>query len=233
MDAFSYTDIFDTKGIEYLVVIAFLLVIIPVWFLLSKPVKEKVLLERFASGLSSRFLKIMPGLLYSRNHTWAHLHETGEARIGVSDLLLHLTGGVSIEYLKKDGDHIHAGDEIAALSKDGKMLKIVSPVSGDILQVNRKIEHAHGIINTDPYGKGWMLKVRPGEWKKETSGFYLDKEAVDWSGKELERCKDFLSEAVSGDSSQPVLLSGGEMVDFPLSGMPEEIWQQFQKKFLE
>jgi glycine cleavage system H protein len=233
MDAFSYTDIFDTKGMEYLVVIAFLLVIIPVWFLLSKPVKEKVMLERFASGLSSRFLKIMPGLLYSRNHTWAHLHETGEARIGVSDLLLHLTGGVSIEYLKKDGDHIHAGDEIAALSKDGKMLKIVSPVSGDILQVNRKIEHAHGIINTDPYGKGWMLKVRPGEWKKETSGFYLDQEAVAWSENELERCKDFLAEAVSGESGQPVLLSGGELVDFPLSGMPEDIWKQFQKKFLE
>jgi glycine cleavage system H protein len=78
-----------------------------------------------------------------------------------------------------------------------------------------------------------MLKVRPGEWKKETSGFYLDKEAVSWSENELERCKDFLAEAVSGEPGQPVLMSGGELVDFPLSDMPEDIWKQFQKKFLE
>jgi glycine cleavage system H protein len=233
MDAFSYTDIFDTKGIEYLVVIAFLLVVIPVWFALNRPVKEKVALHRSASGLSAGILKILPGLYYSRNHTWAHLEKTGAARIGLDDLLLHLTGGVSVEFLKKEGEKVREGEPVLALKKEDKSLLIKSPMSGDVLKVNHRAAQNEGLIHDDPYGKGWLMQLKPWNWRSESVEYYLDKEAEKWSEQELLKCKDFFAEAVAGTHDQPVLQAGGELIDFPLSEMPEEVWKQFQKKFLD
>ena len=92
MDQFTYTDIFDTKGIEYLIVIAFLLLIIPFWIRLNRPLKLRTNLIETAGALTAGILRIPRGLFFSRNHTWSQLDGSGLARIGMDDLLLHLTG---------------------------------------------------------------------------------------------------------------------------------------------
>lgn len=233
MDAFSYTDMFDTKGIEYIIVIAFLLAVIPFWMWLNRPVKVKHAVLRSGEGLSAGILRILPGLFYSRNHTWAHLEKSGAARVGLDDLLLHLTGGVSIEFLKKEGDKVREGEPMIALRKDGRSLEVRSPLSGDIMKVNRQAEQNEGLVNADPYGKGWLVRMKPWNWRNESVECYMDNEAIKWSEHELLKCKDFFAEAVSGTSGQPVLQAGGELIDQPLADMPEKIWKEFQEKFLD
>ncbi len=236
MDAFTYTDIFDTKGMEYLVVIAFLLILIPVWLWISKPVEVTSKLIRSMNGLSAAILNIPRGLFYNKNHTWAYLEKGGEARVGVDDLLLHLTGGVSVDYVKKPGEKVSKGELIAMVTKDDRQLKIASPVSGEIRRLNEKLAQKEGLINLDPYGKGWMLKVKPENWKEETNGYKMDEEAVEWSKEELLRCKDFLAttaQHTTGGTAEVVLQAGGELTDFPLEEMPPEVWNKFQQEFLD
>lgn len=236
MDAFSYTDIFDTKGIEYLVVIAFLLLLIPMWIWLNKPVGATTKLIRSINGLSAAILNIPRGLFYNKNHTWAYLEKGGEARVGVDDLLLHLTGGVSVDFVKKPGEKVSKGELIAMVTKDDRQLKIASPISGEIRQRNEVLSKKEGLINTDPYGKGWMLKVRPENWKEETNCCRMDEEAVEWSKEELLRCKDFLAataQQTTGGGAEVVLQAGGELTDFPLEEMPPEVWNKFQQEFLD
>lgn len=236
MDAFSYTDIFDTKGIEYLVVIGFLLVLVPVWIWLNKPVRAGYGIARSVRGLSEAMLRIPLGLYYNRNHTWAFMEKNGNAKIGLDDMLLHMTGGVSVDFLKKEGEKVNRGEPVARISSAGRELKIASPVTGHISGLNQDVTAQAGLVNTDPYGKGWLFRLRPDLWKEEIQDCRLDEDAVQWTRQELARCKDFLVNAslsATAAESQMVLQAGGELTDFPLAEMPPEVWNKFQQEFLD
>ncbi len=187
MDGFSYTDIFDTKGVEYLIIITFLLLIIPVWYFFSRPVSVRAGAREAGRILSARILRIPGGVFFSRYHTWAFLEPSGMAKIGADDLLLHLTGDVHLENLCSTGDRITKGQPIARIVKDGKSLEIASPLSGEITGLNGSLSGLEGLINDDPYGKGWILRIKPGKWQAETGSCYLAADALTWLNNELVR----------------------------------------------
>ncbi len=156
MEQFTYSDIFDTKGIEYIIVIFFLLLIIPVWRVLSKPVKQKAGVGDALQALTLQSLKIPQGLFFNRNHTWSHLGRSGLASVGMDDLLLHLTGGVELKYLKEQQDRVYRGEPIARITQQGKELVITSPISGEIQRVNTSLQDDASVIGKDPYSS-WLL----------------------------------------------------------------------------
>ncbi|RPI46013.1 MAG: hypothetical protein EHM46_01095, partial [Bacteroidetes bacterium] len=141
MDGFTFTDIFDTKGIEYLIIIGFLLLVIPFWIWLSSPVRIKSAVVR--QVLSRNSLRIPRGIFFSGNHTWTYLEPSGMARVGLDDLLLKLTGEVGIEYVAGPMAFVQRGEPLARIGREGKHLEIMSPVSGHV-------ELVHASLCTDP-----------------------------------------------------------------------------------
>jgi len=235
MEGFSYTNIFETKGLEYLIIIAFFTILIPFWMVLNKKVKIPTKIHKVLGNLSSSILRIPQGLLYNKNHTWAHLQESGIAKVGLDDLLLHLTGEVKFSKLLQPGELINKGDLLTEIYQKGKLLKIFSPISGQIVHTNSILYESPEMLNDDPYGKGWIYKIKPSNWIAETNSYYLAEDATKWSTKELERFKDFLAVTMkkySPVTSNIILQDGGEIIDNSLSELPNEIWQDFQKEFL-
>ena len=235
MDAFSYHNIFDTKGIEYLVVIGFLLLIIPFWIVLNKPIKLKEKIGSLGALLIDR-LKIPRGVFFSKNHTWTYMKSSGDAKIGLDDLLLHITGPVEVRILMSPGQKIRKGELFANITRDGKQLGIKSPISGEIMSVNLSLVENPGILNNDPYGEGWFFEVRPEKWVEETSCCYLADAALEWTKREMARFRDFIALALqkyAPETAMVVLQEGGELSDHPLSEMPGEIWRDFQKSFMD
>jgi len=232
MEGFSYTNIFETKGIEYLIIITFLLLIIPFWIAINR---RASIVSRTSRILSAGMLKIPQGIFHSKNHTWAHLERSGKAIVGLDDFLIHATGEVRLTGLRTAGTYIKKGEQLALIEQGGKQLKIYSPVSGTITDTNAGLVESPEILNTDPYGMGWVCKVKPTEWKTETNGYYLADDAVIWVKNELDRFKDFLAHSVtrySPETAMVVLQDGGEFCDNPLRELPDEVWQDFQKSFL-
>jgi glycine cleavage system H protein len=235
MEEFSYNNIFDTKGIEYLIIIGFLFLIIPFWIFINRQAKVKMNLKKAIGILSDNILRIPRGLFYSRNHTWAHLQKSGNATVGLDDFLLHITGEVRFNNLKKPGDFIKKGELMAVVLQDSKTLNINSPLSGRIIDLNSILNESPEVLNDDPYGEGWVYEIKPVDWIGETSSYYLADEAVAWSKKELLRFKDFMAESInkhSPETTMMILQDGGELCDRPLSELPDEVWQDFQKTFL-
>lgn len=235
MEGFSYTNIFETKGIEYLAIIAFFLMLIPFWILLNKQAKIAKQLQRVLGVLSLGNLKIPQGLFFSKNHTWAHIERSGAATVGIDDLLMHITGDVKFNRLLNPGEMINKGDLLTEIDQNGKMLKIYSPISGKILKTNDQIRSNPDLLIQDPCDKGWIYKIKPTNWIAETHDYYLAEEATNWSKMEVERFKDFMAQAVNKYSSAPsltVLQDGGELRDHVLSELPKEIWSDFQSEFL-
>ena len=236
MDGFTYTNIFETKGIEYLAIIAFFLMLVPFWLLLNRQAKISKQLHSVLGLLTAESLKIPQGLFFNRFHTWTHLERTGIAKVGIDDLLIHLTGILSFRAVKKTGELISKGDLLAELERDGKLLHIYSPISGEVVEVNSKLVKDPTELNADPYVKGWMYKLKPVNWVAETNSYLLAQEATEWSVNELERFKDFLATSMvkySPMQSNVILQDGGELSDQPLSDLPNEVWKDFQQDFLE
>jgi glycine cleavage system H protein len=236
MDGFSYNNIFETKGIEYLIIILFLILIIPFWLMINKREAIKRRISNTLGILSAEILRIPQGIFYSNNHTWTHLEKSGIARVGLDDLLLHVTGDVKIRNLKKPGNFINKGESLADIDHNGKLLQLTSPISGRVTNSNSVLSENPGAINADPYEKGWIYEIRPSEWIAETESYHLANDAINWSQRELERLKDFLAVSMkkySSGTSMLVLQDGGELCDNPLSELPDEVWQDFQKTFLK
>lgn len=228
MEQFVYSDIFDTKGIEYIIVIFFFMLIIPFWRMLNRPLK----LETAGGALSAinlKALRIPQDLFFNRNHTWSHMEKSGVASVGMDDLLLHLTGGVELNYLKEMHENVKWGEPIARLSRDGRELVITSPISGEIDRVHSSLEDHSEAITEDPYSS-WLYRIKPEKWQEETVDALMAEEASAWTGKELERFRDYLAETAGEEGI--VLQEGGELVGHPLSDMDQGAWKGFQEKFL-
>jgi len=235
MEGFTYNNIFETKGIEYLAIIAFFVMLIPFWMILNKQVKITRQIQKALGILTAKALRIPQGLFFSKNHTWTYLERSGIAKVGLDDLLLHITGEVKLIYLKKPGEKINKGELLSEINHEGKLLKIFSPVSGQVLETNSILKQNPELLNDDPYVKGWVYKIKPTNWIADTHSCFLAEEATNWSARELERFKDFLATSMEKYSPEPskiMLQDGGEIRDHALTELPNEVWQDFQQNFI-
>lgn len=233
MDGFSYSNIFATKGIEYIIVIAFLILLIPFWIIFNKKPGKNIK----SSGILSVNSMLVPlGLFYSRNHTWMYMEKSGSARVGLDDLLMHITGEMKLSKLRNPGENILKGDLLTEVYQDGKSLRILSPVTGTIIKINPDINEHPEIMTKEPYDKGWIYEIKPSKWIAEADDCFFEEGATYWLKTELERFKDFLgTEMKNYFTQQPplvVMQDGGTLCDHILTGLSYEIWKDFEKEFL-
>ena len=235
MEGFTYTDIFATKGLEYLIITGFFLILIPFWMLITKKTAAAEGVTTQLKSLTTGSVNLPQGIFFSRYHTWAHLEKHGEAKIGLNDLLLHITGEVYISHYKEKGETIQKGEPLARVQYNGRSLEVLSPVSGEILEVNAMLAKNPSALKNDPYQKGWIYEIRPTNWKKDTDSCFLAEDANNWATGELLRFKEFLSVAsVRTSKGIPgvVMQDGGEIAEKALTLFPEEVWKEFQENFL-
>jgi len=98
-------------------------------------------------------------LLYATSHEWLR-REDGHATVGITDHAQHeLTDVVYVE-LPVVGTHVEAGAQICVVESVKAASDIYSPVSGTVETVNEVLSGDPSLVNTDPYGNGWIFKLR-------------------------------------------------------------------------
>lgn len=104
-------------------------------------------------------------LSYSDQHEWART-DGGIATMGISDYAQDALGDVTFVELPAVGQNIAKGDEACAIESAKAAASIYAPVSGKVVEVNDQLEDDPGLINSEPYGQGWICKIElsdPGE----------------------------------------------------------------------
>lgn len=105
---------------------------------------------------------IPPELQYTKDHEWARI-QGNVATIGVTDHAQRELGDIVFVELPKVGQNVKAGDTFGTIEAVKTVAELYAPVTGTVTEVNAALGQDAGVINQDPYGKGWILKVKVGE----------------------------------------------------------------------
>lgn len=100
-------------------------------------------------------------LRYTKTHEWVRLDKNGVATIGITDFAQEQLGDLTYVELPGVGDNVEAQSEVAVVESVKAAADIYAPVAGTIAEVNKKLEDQPELINTDPFGDGWIYKLRP------------------------------------------------------------------------
>lgn len=98
-------------------------------------------------------------LLYSKTHEWVRI-EDDIATIGITDFAQEQLGDITYVELPRVGDTLEPGQEMGSVESVKAASELYSPVAGEVAEVNADLENAPEKVNADPFGEGWMLKVR-------------------------------------------------------------------------
>lgn len=98
-------------------------------------------------------------LKYHKEHEWVRV-EGDLAVIGISDFAQDQLGEVVYVDLPSEGEGVNADETFGEIESVKSVSELFSPVSGEIVAVNAALEDSPETVNEDPYGEGWMIKVR-------------------------------------------------------------------------
>jgi glycine cleavage system H protein len=108
---------------------------------------------------------IPENLQYSKDHEWISV-EGDVGTIGITDHAQHSLGDVVYVELPKVGETFEAHDSFGSVESVKAVSEIFTPVGGEVTEVNTALQDEPEKVNTDPYGEGWMMRIRmknPGE----------------------------------------------------------------------
>jgi glycine cleavage system H protein len=98
-------------------------------------------------------------LFYSEEHEWLRL-EDDVAIVGITDFAQDQLGDIVYVDLPEVGATVEVGSVVGELESTKSVSDVYSPVSGEVIAVNPELDGSEELINSDPYGEGWLFKVR-------------------------------------------------------------------------
>ena len=101
-------------------------------------------------------------LYYSEEHEWVRLDDD-VATIGITDYAQEQLGDIVYVDLPQVGDTVESGAVIGELESTKSVSDVFCPLSGEVMARNEALDGGAEVINSDPYGEGWLIKVRPSD----------------------------------------------------------------------
>ncbi|MEZ0492877.1 glycine cleavage system protein GcvH [Kineococcus sp. TBRC 1896] len=114
-------------------------------------------------------------LRYTSEHEWVRVEADGSVRVGITDHAQDQLGDVVYVSLPAEGEQVSAGGAVGEVESTKSVSEITAPVSGTVSGHNPGLETRPDLVNTDPYGEGWMFTITPAD-PSEVGGL-LDAEA--------------------------------------------------------
>lgn len=97
---------------------------------------------------------------YTKTHEWA-LAEGELVTVGITDFAQQQLSDITYVELPANGKNVAAGKEMSVLESIKAAADVYAPVSGTIAEVNARLADDPGLINRDPFGAGWLVKIKP------------------------------------------------------------------------
>jgi glycine cleavage system H protein len=228
--------IYATKGFEYLLILGFLALFTLFYLYFTSQRFEKIpaVIKNSVDSLVDWF-RVPDSILFYQGHTWVRpdKDDPGVVLVGMDDFAQKMAGSLGLRNNPTIGTFIRQGERSWSLQDGTKSVDMLAPISGEVVELNiaqlAAREKGHDIAggeDNDPYGKGWILKVRPENFERERKGLLSGRLARKW----MEEVTDQLRLKISPELGA-VMQDGG----VPVAGMAKNIdaeeWDLLLKEF--
>ncbi|MGD0841676.1 MAG: glycine cleavage system protein H [Candidatus Acidiferrales bacterium] len=165
---------------------------------------------------------------YHPGHTWALAESPTIARVGMDDFAARLVGHADELQLPKRGQWIRQGQKFATLMKQGRKADLVSPIEGEITDVNEAALRDALLPGRDPYGEGWLITVMSPDMKINFRNLLNGTVARGWMKDAADRLRQRIPAMATADA---MAQDGGVALPDLSDQIPKEKWDEVAHEF--
>ena len=100
-------------------------------------------------------------LRYTKDHEWARLEDDGTITVGITAHAVEQLGDITAVSLPEPGDSIESGERFGDVDSVKAVSDLYAPLDGKVVATNPKLDETPELVNEDPYGEGWMVRLEP------------------------------------------------------------------------
>ena len=104
--------------------------------------------------------QVPEALLYTKDHEWIQLHEDSTATVGITDYAQESLGDITFVEFPLAGESLKRGDTFGVVESVKAASDLYMPLDAEVLDINDEVDAEPELLNSDPYQKGWLLKIR-------------------------------------------------------------------------
>lgn len=104
-------------------------------------------------------MNVPEDLKYTKDHEWIKI-DGEEATIGITDFAQGELGDIVYVEIETEGEELNKGDVFGTVEAVKTVSDLFMPISGEVSAINEELESQPELVNSDPYGKGWMIKIK-------------------------------------------------------------------------
>jgi len=131
--------------------------------------------EYFQTVFDKFELRVRKGFYYTKDDLWVSV-ENGKVRVGVSDYLQKTSGDVAFIEIAKPGSTVEKGREFGTIESAKTTVALLSPVSGKVDETNGELAGKPELVNSDPYGKGWLVVITARNFEDDRTSMLSDED---------------------------------------------------------
>ncbi|GAB3945620.1 glycine cleavage system protein GcvH [Spirosoma harenae] len=113
-------------------------------------------------------------LSYTEDHEWIRIEDDGTAVIGITDHAQHELGDIIFVDINTVGQTLGKGEVFGAVEAVKTVSDLFLPIEGEVLELNPAIEKSPELLNSDPYGEGWIIRLKPADASQKDSLLTVD-----------------------------------------------------------
>ncbi|MBI9072255.1 MAG: glycine cleavage system protein H [Melioribacteraceae bacterium] len=229
MEGFHQVDLFATKGIEYILVIGFLVAFtLYIKYLNGTPKKLRQKVNEFEPQLSLvDWFYLAKDYLYHQGHSWVLPQGATEVKIGVDDFLQKMVGKPDKINLPDVGAAIYQNKVGWNFEIDNKTIDILAPIDGKVLEINKEVLNNPELLNKNSYKDGWLMKVEVKNLPTQKKVLFTGNLAKAW----IEDTIENVNLMMNGEPGV-VMQDGGSLMPGFIKEISKENWHNEIKKFL-
>ena len=104
--------------------------------------------------------QVPEGLLYTKDHEWIQFYEDSAAIVGITDYAQESLGDITFVEFPLAGESFSRGDTFGVVESVKAASDLYMPLDAEVLEINEEVNAEPELLNSDPYQKGWLLKIR-------------------------------------------------------------------------
>ena len=124
---------------------------------------------------------------YNSNHLWSKQDAAGIVTVGMDELGLDSLGELAYLTLPSERTPVEMDKAMGSMEAAKMTGELVAPVSGIVIEKNDRVLQNPLLVNEEPYGNGWLVKIEPTNWEEDSEAMVSGDKLPDWVEQEIER----------------------------------------------